>query len=184
MIPPSIQKNELLSLYALKSYLKEFKGTNIESHLVSIKDKLENIAPGEVYTELEGKDDFIWDQNFGSFDYSQFDDLLEEIIQNIIDKSWIKITYEGSSSTNQKTYSVFPYCLFNYHGTLYLVTYVPSYKNTISLVIQKIKSIERIENRKDSTPVFNMDQFRNERFGVFGGEPQKVRLQINRAYVS
>ena len=184
MIPPAIQKNELLSMYALKSYLKEFAGTNIESHLKSTIDKLENIVPGDVYTELEGKEDFVWDQDYGNFDYTEFGQILEEIIQVIIDKCWIKITYRSASTADAKTYSVFPYCLFSYHGALYLVVYAPDYNNTLSLLLHKIESTERIENPGETVPVFNLAQFKNDRFGVFGGDPQKVQLLINKDYIS
>jgi proteasome accessory factor B len=182
MILPSIQKSELISLYILKAYLKEFRGTKIEDNLTSVIDKLEDMAPGEVYLDLDNADDFVWDQDYGAYDYSLLDDLIHKVINAIVEKKWLQITYQSRDETTGKTYPIFPYRLFSYHGSIYLAAYTPQHQNTISLVLQRIKSLTFAENIIDTVPPFNMENFQNNRFGVFSGPIEKIRLQIDPRY--
>lgn len=183
MILPSIQKGELMSLYILKAYLKEFRGTKIEDNLASVIDKLEDMAPGEVYLDLDTTDDLVWDQDYGAYDYSQLDDLINQVINAIIKKKWIHITYQSRNENTSKTFQIFPYRLFSYHGSIYLAAYTPQHQNTISLVLQRIKSLTLAENIIDTVPPFNMEDYRNNRFGVFSGPVEKIRLRIDPRYI-
>jgi predicted DNA-binding transcriptional regulator YafY len=182
MILPSIQKSELISLYILKAYLKEFKGTKIEDNLSSVIDKLEDMAPGEVYLDLDNANDFVWDQDYGAYDYSKFDELIHQVINTIVEKKLIRITYKSRNENKAKTYQVFPYRLFSYHGSIYLAAYSPQYQNTISLAMQRIKSLSLAENIADPVPPFNMEIYRNNRFGVFSGPVETIQLQIDPRY--
>ena len=182
MILPAIQKGELISLYILKAYLKEFRGTNIEDNLVSVIDKLEDMAPGEVYLDLESADGFIWDQDFGAYDYSQLDTLLNQVIQAIVEKEWLCVSYQGRDEDVAKRFTIFPCRLFSYHGSMYLVAYAPKHDNTISLVLQRIQSLTAAENISEPAPPFSMEEYRDSRFGVFGGQIETVHLRIDPAY--
>lgn len=183
MILPSIQKSELISLYILKAYLKEFRGTNIEDNLFSVIDKLEDMAPGDVYLDLDNTDNFVWDQDYGAYDYSQLDTLLNQVIQAIVDKEWLCVRYQGRDEDAAKSFTIFPYRLFSYHGSMYLVAYAPKHDNTISLVLQRIQSLSAVENISEPAPLFSMEEYRDSRFGVFGGQIETVRLRIDPAYV-
>lgn len=183
MLIPSIQKNELISIYILKSFLNEFKGTRIESHLKTVIDKLENMAPGEVYMEIGGEEDFVWSQDFGNYDYSQFDQILNQLILSIIEKKWLCINYKGRGYKVAKKIKAFPYRLFTYNGILYLACYVEYHDNIISLVLQRMVSVEYLSESSENPPAFNLQEFKKNRFGVFGGESKEIILQINPEYV-
>jgi proteasome accessory factor B len=182
MILPSIQKSELISLYILKAYLKEFRGTKIEDNLTSIIDKLEDMAPGEVYLDLDNTNDLVWDQDYGAYDYSKLDDLIHQVIDAIVNKNWLQIIYQGRDETTGKTYMIFPYRLFSYHGSIYLATYSSQHQNTISLAMQRIKSIAFAENMTDPAPSFSLENYRNKRFGVFSGPQETIQLKIDPRY--
>lgn len=182
MILPSIQKGELMSLYILKAYLKEFRGTKIEDNLASVIDKLEDMAPGEVYLDLDTADGFVWDQDYGAYDYSQLDDLINQVINAIVKKRWVRISYQSTDENTAKTYPIFPYRLFSYHGSIYLAAYTPQHQNTISLVLQRIKFLTIAENIIDTAPPFNLEKFRDSRFGVFSGPVEKISLRIDPRY--
>ena len=177
MVLPSIHRNELLSLYMLKAYLQEFRGTHIEKNLASVIEKLEDMAPGEVYLELDNNEEILWDQDFGAYDYSRLNDLLNRVIEAIIHTQWLTISYRGRGEANGKSLTVFPYRLFSYNGTIYLVAYLPRYQKAISLVLQRIISAEAAES-DHPVPPFDVQSYRLDRFGVYGGEIKTVRLHI------
>ncbi len=182
MVIPSIQQNELLALYMLKAYLNTFRGTRIEEYLQNLLQKLEDMAPGDVYLYLADHKDIFWSQDAGQYDYGNRDHLLNEVLNLIKDEKWATITYRSLASEHSKTYDVFMYRLFSYKGVLYIAAYNPLYDNYISLALHRIEAIDEARNQKRTRPGFSVDAFRDERFGVFAGEVQHIRLQIRAEY--
>lgn len=179
MILPSIQNNELMAAYILKSYLNTFKGTKIEESVNSLLEKIELIAPGEVYLDLniDNNETIIWDQNFGDFDYQNFDRILQTVISFILKKEWVSITYRKPLG-DEKTYDIFIHKLFVYAGVIYLAASTDKYDDYLVLALQRIKRIEKSENQNRKTIQFNIDEFRKNRFAVFSGKVEHVKLHI------
>jgi len=179
MIMPAIQPNEMLALYILKAYLKTFHGTSIEQDIMSLSDKIEILSPGDVYLDFQDRQELIWDQDTGQFDYQEYGLLLTEIIQHILNKSWVTVTYKSMGEKEAKIYDLFIYYVFHYHGSLYLAAYTPEHHNFITLALHRLERIEKSVNTWAAPPELNITQFREQRFGVFGGSPQAVKLKIS-----
>ncbi len=133
--------------------------------------------------DLDTADGFVWDQDYGAYDYSLHDDLINQVISAIVKKRWVRISYQSTDENTAKTYPIFPYRLFSYHGSIYLAAYTPQHQNTISLLLQRIKSLTFTENVFNTAPLFNMEDYRNNRFGVFSGPVEKIRLRIDPRYI-
>ena len=182
MLLPVVQKNELLSFYILKSFLKFFTGTQFEKDLNSLAEKLEEIAPGDVYVELQDASFLMWNQDFGQFVYGDHDLILNTIIECTTGHLWMTVTYQSLGNEKAKTYDLYPYRLFHFNGGLYLAAYIPTYQNVISLAVHRFKKI-RMATRQNRVPAeFDQEQFCSERFGVFIGNKHKVVLEIQSDY--
>jgi len=182
MLLPAIQENELLSIYMLKSYLKEFRDTTIASSLESVIDKLEDMAPGDVYLDADSGTDILWDQDYGGYDYRADKMLIENMIETIRSGSWLEVMYKARGQSRSKTYTIFPYKLFSYHGSLYTAVYDLKYGKVLSLVLQRIQSTKVLGESPEQAPEFDLETFRKKRFGVFGGKIEIVQLKIDREY--
>lgn len=182
MIMPSIQQNELMAFYMLKAYLNTFRGTQLAEHLESLLDKLEDMAPGEVYLYLEDHQDILWSQDFGHYDYQSQDAILNTVLEFIRDEHWVTVTYRALSQSYTKTYDVFMYRLFTYKGLIYIAAYNPLHDNYISLALHRIKHIEQAKNQQRQVPPFSVEEFREKRFGVFSGEVETVKLEVKSEY--
>lgn len=182
MVLPNIQPGEMLALYILKAYLKTFRGTSIEQDIGSLLEKIENLSPGDVYLDFEEQQDLIWDQDTGQYDYQDFGTLLKDIIDFILHKTWVTVTYKSLGEKAAKVYDVFIYHLFHYHGSIYLVAYTPEHDNFITLALHRLEKIVASANKWGAAPALEIAQFRQQRFGVFGGQPCSVSLQINQAF--
>jgi predicted DNA-binding transcriptional regulator YafY len=173
-----IESNELLSFHILKAHLKTFSGTMIEDDVKELSKKLDEIAPGSVYSE----ETLYWDQNIGSFDYTQYDPTLRRVIKYITEEKWVKIRYERPSARKAISYTCLLRKIFTYAGMLYVLAYVPSHDSHIALSLQNIDNVDEIDNFKHKIPEFNFNEWTKTRFGVYWGEPVKVKLQINKEY--
>ena len=178
MILPRIERNELLTMHILKAFLKSFRQTTIGSDLESLINKIEEIAPGEIYMELEGADELVWDQDIGHYDYHKTDGVLNQVIYLIITKNWATVTYRRSEKDEDKSYDIFPCRIFQYKGVLYVAAYNPYYDKFFSLTLHRIIDIKSAEDQQRPVPDFDLAAFRRNRFGVFAGEVEQVELEI------
>ncbi len=185
MVLPSIQPNELLAAYILKSYLRTFKGTRVEKDVTSLIDKMGTIVPGDIYIEYDSttaEQSLLWDQDYGEFDYHDYDEILMKVISLIVNKEWAVVDYKKPENEEKKI-DIFIHRLFNYNGVLYLAVSTEDYKEYISLALHRIKQIEKSKKQNISPIDFDINKFRESRFGVYSGEVEHVKLLIDKEVV-
>ncbi|MGA2296022.1 MAG: WYL domain-containing protein [FCB group bacterium] len=173
-----VESNELLSFYILKSHLKTFKGTVIEDDTNKLAKKLEQLAPGDVFLD----ESLFWDQNVGQFDYSKHNDMLKEVIECIVKKKWVKITYHSTKQTTDKTYEVLFHGLFTYSGSIYIVTYFPSHRSFEAIALHGIMDIKRAVGQFPPNPKFDFKHFTDVRYGVYTGDRYRVILMVKKEF--
>ena len=174
-----INSEELLSFYVLKAHLKTFDGTTIQNELNELTEKLEELAPGEVYSD----ESLYWDQNVGQYDYSGHSPVLMDVIHCIINKKWVTITYKSNKFGTEKTYDAFIRKLITYYGIIYAIVYIPKRNKDVALTLQGIEDIKDSEVNYGNAPKFNFNKFTKRRFGIFEKEPiHKVVLKINKRF--
>lgn len=172
---PKVVKNELLSLYILKAHLNAFKGTEIEHKLEDLITYLEKEFPEDVYST----DSLFWDQNFGKFNYVDHSQTINSIVEHIVQKNYVKVTYNRTTGQSENSFKCYFRNFFQYEGGLYVVAYVPFHKNDIALSVQYIKKMRKITPEEVEIPPFNFKEFTKHRFGVFYGKEQRVVLKID-----
>lgn len=172
--------DSLLAFYFLKAHLKAFKGTVIEKDANILIKKIEEFAPASIIST----ESLYWDQNIGTYNYSNYDLLIQKVIYFIHHETWIKLTYNNSRTQESKTYTTKLKFLFQYSGSLYAVAYVPKYKKHISLAIQNIEEIDEDSNYiPDSKELeFDFDSWIKTRFGIFDGNIEHVKILVKKAY--
>lgn len=172
-----INSCELLSFYILKAHLKTFSGTMIEDDIKRLSKKIEEFAPGEVYSP----EIIYWDQNNGQYDYTYFDYQLRRVINFITEKKWATVSYRNLRHNTLKTYDAFFHKIFAYQGYLYIATYIPKYENTVALALHGIENIEECK-KTYKLPEFNFKDYIKQRFGVYSGVPKDVTLKIDKEF--
>lgn len=181
MVLPSIQKNELIAMYAVKSYLKQFSNISIGKYIQSIIEKLENIAPGEIFIDYESigelSNNLIINHENGIRDYSIYNDTINKLVSFVINKQWCKITYNSMTDDKIRSYLVYPQRIFSFNSVLYIIVYFPKYKNHLALAIHRIKELI-LGDSEHEKPIFDIMEFKKRRFGVFIGDIKHVKLLI------
>mgnify|MGYP006284149727 CR=1 FL=1 len=173
-----IETNELLSFHLLKAHLKTFKGTLFEKETEDLQEKLEKLAPGEVFLD----DSFYWDQNTGQYDYSDHDKTLRKVIAAIVNKEWVRVRYHSVKLDTVKEYDVSFRGLFAYAGTLYVVTYFQYFDNYEAIALQGIQSITPAKRKYEIKSEFDFQEFTKKRYGVYTGKIYFVKLLVKKKY--
>lgn len=174
-----VSGDEMLSFYMLKAYIATFEGTTIENDLKKLSDKIENLAPGDVFLE----NTLYWDQNSGSYDYSLKPNLISKLVHHIIEKNWIEISYQRMSDDKIANYKIFPSSLYTYSGAIYLVGYYSKSKKHHNFLIQNILELEESQNQSMKVPEFKYNEFKKQRFAVFDGDIENVKILIKNKFV-
>ena len=177
VLPETYRGNQLLGLYVLKSYLTQFKGTQIGKDVSDLINKIEGHANGDVFL-------LSVEHTVGRIDTSRLsDDIILKSVNAIRAGRWVTVSYYNQSENALKTYPVFPCRLFTFNGELYLIGYNPKYINYNALALRNIASITELDSPprgEEDTHIFDEAAFTRERFGVFADIPVCVRLLINR----
>ncbi len=169
ILPLTYKGSELLSLYILKSYLHQFAGTSVEQHTKSLLNKLEHSAGGTVVS-------MSLEHSFGRYVYPTDSQMIEKVIGCIRDGHYVNLTYTNNLG-QKKSFDLLLCRIFSFNGELYVASYYPKYNDYMALALRKI------ENITDSTGsyaehTFDEERFLTHRFGVYHGEPQKIKLYI------
>lgn len=176
--PIRVTANEALSYYILKAHLRAFKGTIIESYIDELYEKIQELAPGEPFS----KDSLIWDQNYGQFDYSEHDEIIQQVIYFINNKKWAHVRYKRGISRKYNNFICIFEKMFTYSGSLYVSVYVPYHGNHIALKIERIIFIEESESQDYKHCEFDFNKFKKDRFGVYYGDKKQVELKVRKGY--
>lgn len=173
-----VQSNELLSYYVLKAHLKAFQGTYIEEDLKELTEKIEDIAPSNIILE----DALFWDQNIGQFDYTQYAPQIKAIINYIVEKEVLNVEYNTSGLGKINSLKVVFRTIFTYNGFLYVIAYVPNHNTDIALTIHNIESMVTVKEKSFTLPPFNFKEWTKNRFGVYYGKPEFIKLLIKKEF--
>ncbi len=169
ILPLSYKGSELLSLYVLKSYLHQFQGTSVEVHTKSLLKKLEQSAGGEVISAA-------LEHSFGRYVYTTDSQMIERVISFIRDAKWVTVTYTNNAGV-QRRFDLMLCRLFSFNGELYVASYHPKHRDYIALALRKIEELNDAEQDYGAHS-FDEERFLTHRFGVFHGEPHKMKLLV------
>jgi predicted DNA-binding transcriptional regulator YafY len=91
-----------------------------------------------------------------------------------------RITYFSKSSERTKTYLVHPYRLAYAHGALYLLAYVPEYREVRTFAVDRISELSLLE--ETFTPIDDLpDEAFPHSLGVHSGPPERVEIEFQPA---
>jgi predicted DNA-binding transcriptional regulator YafY len=90
------------------------------------------------------------------------------------------ITYHSASSGRTKDYLVHPYRLAYAQGGLYLLAYVPEYREVRTFAIERVREMMLLEDR--FTPIEALpDEAFPHSLGVHSGAPERVEIEFQAA---
>jgi predicted DNA-binding transcriptional regulator YafY len=90
------------------------------------------------------------------------------------------LTYHSQSSDRTKTYLVHPYRLAHVQGGLYLLAYVPDYREIRTFAFERIQAVSLLDER--FTPIEELpDEAFPHSLGVHSGPPERIEIEFQPA---
>lgn len=185
--PILLNINEYIMAYFIRKAIPAFKNTPVQKHYNDLVDKLDQLLPSDIFVEPtldsgELEEDFF-SYEIGTFDYSDYEKILNDVIISIIEKKNCRVTYKSPKSKRDNTFFVDPYKILIYKGGLYLIGFNTKYRQFNHLSINRIKKYMITERKFTKDQKYEEEKFFKERFGLNSQPAQEIEIKIDKSVV-
>jgi predicted DNA-binding transcriptional regulator YafY len=114
----------------------------------------------------------------GVKDYTGFEPTILGLVEAIINRRRCKVEYRTPGRREGRRFPYDPYRILSVQGGLYVVGKVPAYTNLATLAIDRIQSVELLDESFNVDPAFDPKRYEAEAFGVVWEKPVTVVLRF------
>lgn len=177
-MPIPLDLTELMALYFSRDMLKVLEGTVIYDSLVTLFDKVKATLPSDYKEYLEKVAYSLEAGVKARKPYRRFQQTLSQVHEAVQRQCHIDIRYFTMSRNDSTRRTVAPYKVWFYDETFYLIGYCALRGGVRLFAVDRIESITLLESRFEIPEGFDAETFMQSSFGVFQGEPVKVRIRF------
>jgi predicted DNA-binding transcriptional regulator YafY len=176
--------SELCALYFSRTLLESLAGTPFRDELESAFDKLSTTLTPHMRQFLDQLPHVIASKpdpmRRRPGDVSRQQQIVARALEATLHHRSAHLTYHSKSSDRTKSYVVHPYRLAYAQGGLYLLAYVPEYREVRTFAAERIHDISLLEDH--FTPIEELpDEAFPHSMGVHSGPPEDVEIEFQSA---
>jgi predicted DNA-binding transcriptional regulator YafY len=175
-IPIPFSLTELMALYFGSDMLKVFKDTVFYDSLESLFKKIKTTLPPEAIKYLKTVEQTLHLGLKPFKEYGKFREIINRVNEAAIKKLSIEIVYYTMSRQKESRRKVDPYRIWFFSGTFYLIGFCHKRKEVRVFALDRIKMLHQTKEEFEVPEDFEFDDFVGPSFGVFQGEPAKVKV--------
>ena len=175
-IPIPFSLPELMALYFSRGMMRALKDTVFYDSLVSLFDKIKTTLPAEYIGYLGQIEKSLAVRTKPYKQYGQLRSIIDQVSDAVIQKKYVEIDYYTMSRKTKTRRKVAPYKIWFFDGTFYLIGNCGLREDVRIFALDRINNLELTDERFEMPDDFNIDQFMKSSFGVFHGEPVRVRV--------
>jgi predicted DNA-binding transcriptional regulator YafY len=175
--------SELCALYFSRTLVESLSGTPFRDDVESAFDKLSGVLTPHMREFLDQLPRVIAtkpDPLRRRIEDPRQQQIIGRALEATLHLRQANITYYSKSSDRTKTYLVHPYRLAHAQGGLYLLAYVPEYREVRTFAVERIQEISLLEER--FTPIEELpDAAFPHSLGVHSGPPERIEIEFQPA---
>lgn len=175
-IPIPFTLPELMALYFSRDMLKVFKDMVFYDSLESLFKKVKTTLPPESIKYLENVEQTLQVGHKPYKDYGKFKEIVNRVNDAAVNKKSIEIVYFSQSRKKQSKRLVDPYRIWFFNGTFYLIGLCHVREEVRIFALDRIKMLSQTDEDFEIPEDFDFEAFMKPSFGVFRGEPVKVKI--------
>lgn len=178
-MPLPLNLTELMALYFSRNMLRELRGTAIFDSLTALFEKVKATLP-PAYTQY--LDTLAKTLAIGFKAYKPnlgFEKLRDRLDTAIQEQRCIDIAYFSMSRNALTHRRVSPYRLWYSNGTFYVIGYCHLRQAIRLFALDRVDRLEMTDAHFEAPRDFDANAFMQSSFGVFQGEPVKVRIRFD-----
>ena len=177
-MPVPMNITELMSLYFARDMLKVLKHTVFYDSLKSLFQKIKTSLPAELINYLEQIENNLHIGQRPYKQYGEFRDTINLINDAVTSQLHIDITYYAVSRQKESKRRVAPYNIWLLDGSFYLIGFCRKRNDIRIFALDRIKALDISDETFERPEDFNVEEFMGSSFGVFQGNPEKVKVHF------
>ncbi len=178
-IPIPFNLMELMALYFSRDMMKVFRDTVFYDNLESLFNKIKTTLPKESLNYLEKTEQVLHMGIKPYKDYGRFKEIVNRVNEAAINKKSVEIVYFTMSRKKETRRRVDPYRIWFFNGTFYLIGFCHYRKEVRIFTLDRIKILHQTKDSFQIPENFNLDEFLGNSFGIFQGEPTRVKIRFS-----
>ena len=175
-IPLPLNLAELMALYFSRGMMGALKDTVLYESLESLFDKIKSTLPPAYIKYLGQMENSLEIKAKPTKHYGKMRDLIDRISDAVIQKKIVDIVYYTISRKKETRRKVAPYKIWFFDATFYLIGNCGLREDVRMFALDRIKAIRPTDETFEMPEDFNIDEFMKSSFGVFHGDPVRVRI--------
>ena len=175
-IPIPFSLPELMALYFSRGMMKVLKDTVFYDSLESLFDKIKSTLPPEYIDYLGQIEDSLEVRAKPYKQYGKIREIIEKVSEAAVQKKRIEIVYYTMSRKSRTRRKIAPYKIWFFDETFYLIANCGLREDIRIFALDRIKALEMTDETFEMPQDFDFDAFMKSSFGVFHGQPVRVRI--------
>ena len=175
-IPIPFNLTELMALYFSRGMMGALKDTVFYDSLVSLFGKIKSTLPAAYIEYLGQIEKNLAVRTRPYKHYGQLRTIIDQVSEAAIQKRRVEIDYYTMSRKTKTRRRVAPYKIWFFDGTFYLVGECGLREDVRIFAMDRIENLELTDDHFKMPDDFDIDEFMKSSFGVFQGDPVKVRV--------
>jgi predicted DNA-binding transcriptional regulator YafY len=174
----TLTQKEALLLFLLLSNNRLFQGSELESLLTSLQQKLSALMPTAFLSSSQGEsiDSLFATSPLHPSTLKGKEEILDTILSAISQRQACTASYTALSHGNRKTYTIHPLKLFQHEGSLFLFVYIPKADRIRILAVERITSLTPQDKHFTEPEDFDPEALLATSFDLSTEEPVITRI--------
>lgn len=176
----SFAHQQVVALHIICEYLRLSPSAKVSKEVRLLTHQISRIIPKNLFV----KDGLVAHYAPCRFESEISEAVLDTIVTAILDGKWSEVEY-GSlafSSLESRCYTVAFHRLIFQSGRLFVATWMRDDANYTILAADSILDVRPVVPELTvPTPQFDPDLFQRTRFGVYGADPERIVLHVNKS---
>ena len=175
-VPVPFSLSELMALYFSRDAIQALKETVFYDSLESLLKKIKTTLPPDAGKYLQQVEKCLKVSSGPHKKYGKFSKVIDILNKSIIEKKAVEIVYYTMSRKKVTRRELEPYKLWFYGGGFYLIGNCRWKKEVRIFAVERIKALNLTDKSFKVPADFKFENFMRHSFGVFRGEPEKIRI--------
>ncbi len=172
----NLSLSEIAALYFSKKLVVNLAAPPFSSDIASAFKKIESALPEKNVAFLDSLDSMISVRADAPKDLDQHKQTIRVLMDAMGGENKIRMQYYSVHSNQRKSYTVHPYRLMYFRGGLYLFGYVEEYAQIRTFAVERIESIEKLNDEFEKSPDFSVESYLESSFGVVKEDPFDLEI--------
>lgn len=176
-LPVTFSLYELMTFFLCRGQMAFLQGTPFQEDLDAIFSRIRSNLPPRNLAHLERLAQTAAPRFQGLRDYRNQRGILETLREALLRQYSCRIRYAPARRAAEE-YRIDPYTLVFYNNSLYLAAWAHNRDDWRLFLIDRIREVERLEERFDVPEDFSVEALTGNAFGLIAEEPMAVRVRF------